>query len=544
MPKRDYYFPQRNLVDQNTSELVQRNNIPRSRFVGTKTRKTAFGAGILCPFLIDEVLPGDHLTYDVTAFVRMATALWPILDNQVIETFFFYTPSRILWANWKRFMGEQPTGPSDSIAFTVPIITLAAANVTVNSIYDHMGMPAQITAGQTIDVNALPFRAYNMIYNEWFRDQNIQTAAPINNADGPDNAVDYAMRRRGKSHDYFTSALPWPQKFTAPSVPVAGNAPIIGIGYDTGAGVTAGPYNAWETDKTAATSYANYQWTSQLNGLLVNMYAPGGGGQNKPLIYADLSQATGVAINTLRQAFMIQTLLERDARGGTRYTEQIFQQFGVRNPDYRLQRPEYIGGGRTPLVITPVAQTATGGGGLGSLGGVGTSAATGHHASYAATEYGYVIGIINVRSEISYQQGLHKLWTRSTRYDFYVPALAQLGEQAVLRQEIYCTGVNADDATVFGYQERWHEYRVMYSDVTGIMRSSYAGTLDAWHLAQNFSSAPVLDSTFILDSPPMTRVLAAGGASANQEYLADILIRRTAVRPVPTFSTPATLGRF
>lgn len=539
MPKHSYYLGSRKLVSQDDAALIQRARVPRSKFTNQFSRLTTFDAGYLVPFLVDELLPGDHVRYNITAYVRMATALFPIFSNQRLDTFLFFVPNRLTWSNWARFMGEQ-NDPSESINLTIPIIDLDGSEVLTGNIYDHFGLPnGNISGGQSIAVNALPFRAYNLIYNAWFRDQNIIASAATNvNAAGPDASGDYALRRRAKSHDYFTSALPWPQKFTPLQTLFTGTAPVIGIGFES-VGGTAGPINSFETP--GVRSYDFYQAANQAgpNRILIDSTSAVG----TPEIYADLAQATGVTINALRQAWLVQDLLERDARGGTRYTEIIRSHFGVISPDFRLQRPEYIGGGQTPINITPIAQTATGGGGLGALGGVG-SAAGGHAGSYAATEHGYVIGLINIRTELAYQQGLHKLWTRSTRYDFYFPSLAGLGEQAILRQEIFATGDNASDATVFGYQERWHEYRTRYSDVTGVFRSTVAGNIDEWHLAQIFSPAPTLSQAFIEDTPPMSRVLSAGAAADNQQYLADILINRTIVRPIPMYGTPATLARF
>lgn len=551
MPERDYYLPTRRLVSQNDAAMIESANVPRSKFTGSWTRKMTFGgdpagpttSGGLWPFLVEEVLPGDHMSYNMTAYVRMSTPLFPIFDNQRIDTHFFFVPNRILWTNWVKFMGEQAS-PTDSIAFTIPQLVSPVSGFLVGGLADHFGLPTvgQLTAGQTINVNALPFRAYLRIWQDWFRDQNVMPTAVINTGDGPDTTTDYFVRGRSKSHDYFTSALPWPQKFVAPTVPFTGLAPVTGIGVQfQGAGAAA---QNWMETLGATPLYGNALTTgaaTQPAALVVGIKATGAG---QPEIFADLSQATGVAINTFRQAFLVQSLLERDARGGTRYVELIRSHFGVTSPDFRLQRPEYIGGGQSPLQITPVAQTAPSATlPVGALGAAGTAVGS-HRASYAATEHGFIIGLISVRTELSYQQGVHKMWDRLTRYDYYWPALAGLGEQAILRKEIYATGVIADDDMVFGYQERWHEYRTRTSEVTGIMRSTAAGTLDAWHLAQRFTTPPTLSVSFLQDSPPMSRILAAGTLAAGQQYLADIMIERTAVRPVPMYGTPVNLGRF
>lgn len=534
-----YNLPQRRLVSQADAAMIQNANIPRSKFVGSWTRKTAFDAGYLVPFLVDECLPGDHMRYDITAYVRMSTPLFPLMDNQRIDTFIFFVPARILWTGWKKLMGEQQN-PSDSITSeVVPTIESNVGGAAVGSIYDHFGIPVQgqIAAGETIWCSALPLRAYNLIWNEWFRDENVTDSVPVYTGNGADPVNDYTLLRRAKAHDYFTSALPWPQKFTAPSLPLGGLAPIVGLGALAAAPAQAGPVSINET--SGATVYNSY-----LDGFTAgpSIAMRLNGGTGSPDIYADLSAVSGIAINTLRQAWMVQQLQERDARGGTRYTELIRNHFGVTNPDFRLQRPEYIGGGQTPLQITPIAQTApTTGVPLGALGAAGSGAGS-HSASYAATEHGYIIGLINIRTEISYQQGLHRLWTRQTRYDFYWPSLAGLGEQAILRREIYATGNDSNDAEVWGYQERWHEYRTRYSEVTGIMRSTAAGTLDNWHLAQKFTAAPGLNQTFLADDPPMARVLAAGNLATNQQYLCDILYKRTAVRPIPMYGTPSGIG--
>lgn len=538
MPREDYYLPNRQLVAQNDAAIIERPDIPRSRFTNAWTRKTTFDAGYLVPILVDEILPGDHMRYKITAYIRMSTPLFPIFDNQRVDTFFFFVPNRLLWENWAKFMGEQAT-PASSIAFTLPRLTNLANGYLPNSIMDHMGLPVagQIApGGDNRFPNALPFRAYNLIYNQWFRDQNVidSVTVPIDNGDDPH--ATYVLLKRAKSHDYFTGALPWPQKFTAPATPLSGHAPITGLGVNT-ANLIVVPAN-FTTTEVGSVSFANYFQDLDSN---IGLEATAAG---VPMVYANLAAATGVTINAFRQAFLVQSLLERDARGGTRYVELIRSHFGVTNPDFRLQRPEYIGGGQTSLQITPVAQTAEGTLPVGALGATGTAAGQ-HTASYAATEHGYIIGLINIRSEISYQQGTHKMWNRSTRFDFYFPALAQLGEQAILRKEIYTQGQGTDQ-NVFGYQERWHELRTRQSEVTGMFRSGITGTLDAWHLAEYFATAPTLSKDFIEDQSNtiLERVLAAAEAAENQQYLADILFQRSAVRPLPMFGTPALLGRF
>lgn len=535
-----YKLPSRKLVSQQDSAMIKRPDVPRSRFTGSWTRKTTFDAGLLVPFLLDEILPGDHVKYDATAYVRMATPKFPMFDNQRVDTFYFFVPNRLVWSNWKRFMGEQST-PASSISYTIPTVGMNSTHAIIQTggLGDYFGLPVgMVSSPETINVSALPFRAYNLIYNEWFRDQNLIDSATVSVSDGPDTNTLYSVRRRAKAHDYFTSCLPWPQKFTAPSVALGGLAPVTGLGTTASGTPQTGPYSIEETG--SATSYDYYYDGGTPGSIIMDADSSGG-----PQVYADLSAASGVAINTLRQAWLIQMLLERDARGGTRYTEIVRSHYGVTSPDARLQRPEYIGGGSSPINITPVANTYQDSANswvTATVGGAGTSAGS-HRASYAATEHGFVIGLINVRSELSYSQGVHRMWTRSTRYDFYWPSLAGLGEQAVLRQELYATGVDADDTAVFGYQERWQEYRTRPSEVTGLFRPKAGSNIDEWHLSQEFSTPPTLGQTFIEDTPPMSRVLAAGG-STNQQYLADILIRREAVRPIPMFGTPAAIGRF
>lgn len=535
-----YQGPQRRLISNDQVAMVPRREIPRSRFTHRRQVNTAFNAAQLIPFVVEEVLPADQWSFDVSAFVRMATPLFPMFDNQTVHTFFFFVPNRIVWTNWAQFMGEAPISGIAS-APSMPLVTSAGAGFLQRGLGDYFGLPVtntQVTG--TLAVQALPWRAYYAIWNAWFRDQNTQNALPY--AVDDSNAVEtaFGVTLRNKYHDYFTSVLPWPFKGNqAGGVPLSGSLPVQGIGF--GAGGVTGPTGTLRETGGVNTTYTWYSIETQQP----TYFRFSGSTSGYPQIFADLSSSGSMRIDDFRRAISIQTMYERDARGGTRYVEMIFEHFGVRNPDYRLQRPEYIGGGSSPMTITPVAQTApvAGGGTVGALGAAGTGMGM-HKASYAATEHGWIIGLINVQSQLSYQQGIHKKWSRVNRTDYYFPALSDLGEQAVLRQEIYATGNLGSDQTVFGYQERWAEYRYAQSMVTGVFRSAISGTLDAWHLSQYFLSAPVLSDTFLRDDPPMARVLAAGATASGQQFLANIEIAASVTRAMPTHSVPAALGRF
>lgn len=540
-------FKQRS-VDVHQFAMVPRADIPRSSFVRQSTHKTTFDAGYLVPVYVDEVLPGDTFKLKMTAFARMATPLYPLMDNLHLDSFFFFVPNRLVWSNWKKFMGEQ-ANPADSISFVIPQIVSKASGYDVNSLFDYFGLPTagQVTAAATVSHSALPLRAYNLIWNEWFRDENLQNSVTINTGDGPDLYTDYALLRRGKRHDYFTSALPWPQKGgTSVSIPLGTSAPVKGIGARTNAGWTAGAITSYESDGTSPTytSYKQIDPGAANSAFLVKEGSVAG----YPGIYADLSAATAATINQLRQSFQIQKLLERDARGGTRYTEIVRAHFGVISPDARLQRPEYLGGGSSPITVNPIAQTSATGvtGGstpVGTLAAMATVLAGGHGFTQSFTEHGHVIGLVNVRADLTYQQGLRRMWSRSTRYDFYFPAFAMLGEQSILNKEIYVTG-GANDSQVFGYQERWAEYRYFPSMITGLFRSTAAGTIDAWHAAQKFTALPTLNTTFIQDTPPISRIVAVGSSANGQQFLFDAFFDIKTVRPMPMYSVPGLIDHF
>lgn len=505
---------------------VPKVDIQRSVFNRDHGLKTTFDAGYLVPVFYDEALPGDTFTMDANGFGRLATPINPFMDNLYIETFFFAVPYRLIWNNWEKFCGEQDN-PGDSTDYLVP---QTSGTITNSTLYDYFGVPTDTS----LSFNNLCGRAYNLIYNEWFRDQNLQDSVTVDKGDGPDTLTDYTLLKRGKRHDYFTSALPWPQKGEAVSLPLGTEAPIAGtMAFDD------------------VPNTGNYAQIQDSNGNLKILSTQGA--QGDPLygrnisngtsyMYADLTEATAATINQLREAFQIQRLYEKDARGGTRYTEVIQSHFGVTSPDARLQRPEYLGGGKDRININPIAQTSSTDATTpqGNLSGYGTTGFTGHRFNKSFTEHSVVIGLACVFADLTYQQGLARHFSRQTRWDFYWPALAHLGEQAVLNKEIYAQGT-ADDNNVFGYQERYAEYRYKPSNVTGQMRSNFAQSLDTWHLAQDFGSLPALNASFIEENPPVDRVTAV------QNYpnlILDMFFKLKCARPMPTYGVPGLIDHF
>lgn len=507
---------------------VPKAEIPRSSFDRSSGYKTTFNSGLLIPFFIDECLPGDTFNVKMTAFARLATPIKPVMDNMYMETFWFAVPNRLVWENWQRFNGEQDN-PDDSTDFLIPVVDSDPAGYGELSIFDYMGLPTKIPSSYTH--SALWLRAYNLIWNEWFRDENLQDSVSVPKDDGPDPFTTYQLQSRGKRHDYFTSGLPWPQKGDSVQLPLGESARIA---TDVG---PIGDHAIWDTTQN---DYVNL--TSNTT------FLSGSGSTEDPLnvMYADLSTATAATINQIRQAFQIQKLLERDARGGSRYTEIIRAHFGVTSPDSRLQRPEFLGSGSSPINIHPVEQNTQDIDGpgantpQGNLAGFGTTTLINHGFTKSFTEHCVLIGLVNVRADITYQQGIDRMWRRQTRFDFYWPALSHIGEQAIESREIFLDGTPGD-ADVFAYQERYAEYRFKNSKITGLFRSNATASLDIWHLSQEFGTRPVLGDTFITDKPPIDRIVAV---PSEPQFLFDSVINMRCARPMPLYGVPGLIDHF
>ena len=509
-------------VMEHSFSQVPRAEIPRSTFDRSHGLKTTFDADWLVPIYVDDVMPGDTFRMNANFMGRLSTPLHPIMDNMFLETFFFFVPYRLIWDDFKKFHGER-VNPDDSIDYTVPVLANASGGITAGTIYDYMGIPQTIV--DRSEISALPFRAYNLIWNEWFRDQNLQDSVTVNTASGSDNGIGYGLLKRGKRHDYFTSALPSPQKGASVQLPLGSLAPV------TGAQGSATVINSGTGQEVRLLQSTTNQH------ILVD-----GNAYNGEQLYADLGDATAATINDLRLAFQTQRLLERDARGGTRYNELIRAHFGVTVPDFRVQRPEYIGGGSSMVNVTPVANTAGQSGDyVGQLGAMGTVSGS-HDWTYSAVEHGVIIGLANVRADITYSQGLERYWTKSTRYDFFYPVLAQIGEQAILGKEIYYDVGSGNDG-VFGYQERYAEYRYKPSRLTGLFSPLAAGSLDSWHLSEEFATRPALGDTFIQSNTgaPLDRAIAV---PSEPHFILDTYFNLKCVRPMPLYGVPGNLDHF
>lgn len=535
---------------------IPKAQIQRSVFDRGHGFKTTFNSGYLVPFLVDEVLPGDSYKVKLNFLARLSTPIVPTMDNLFLDTFFFFVPYRLIWKHWEQFNGQQDY-PGASTDYLVPQTTAPTdKGFDVGSLEDYFGLPTGIKG---IKANELAARAYNLIWNEWFRDENLQNPINISTqkeitqaSDLDDTGVgdtgftgQHKLLRRGKRHDYFTSALPWPQKGPGVEIGLAGNMDVTGTI----------PATAFKVNSSAP-AVANSLVADALNNGHRNVYYNAeAGGNNQQLsidvpsgsLTADLSSVTAATINSLRQAFQLQRLYERDARGGSRYTEILRSHFGVISPDSRLQRPEYLGGSESPVIINPVVQnSATGETGAstpqGNLAAFGLASSTSakHGFTKSFVEHGIILGLMNVRADLTYQQGIPRMFSRRTRFDFYWPVLAHLGEQAILNKEIYAQGTDADD-DVFGYQERYAEYRYFPSQITGELRSTYAQSLDVWHLSQKFDALPKLNADFIQDNPPVERMLAVQN---EPQFIFDSYIDMKCARPMPVYGVPGLVDHF
>ncbi len=520
------------MKSQHEFSQVPRADIPRSSFNLSHGLKTTFDVDYLIPILVMDIIPGDTFNLRASFFMRLATPLHPILDNMYCDTHWFFVPYRTIWDNFEKFHGAQDD-PGDSIVFTIPVIS-TGLTISVGDLADYMGLPLNFASANSADVSVLPFRAYRKIYNEWYRDENLINSVTWVSDNGPDTNSEHGATDvpliRGKRFDYFTSCLPNPQKGTAVSMPLGSLARIHTASDELALiGIYSDAQSAYRAMETAGTSLTVDTVTAT----------------EAQSMYADLSTATAATINDIRLAFQTQRLLERDARSGTRYVETLKAHWGVTSPDHRLQRAEFLGGGSTAINVTPVAQTSgqptpAAEDKLGNLAGFGTVSGT-HSFSKSFVEHGVLMGICNVRGDLTYSQGIDRYWRKQTRYDFFYPVLSGIGEQSVLNSEIWSDG-SANDDLVFGYQERYGEYRFANNRLSSLMRPDATGTLASWHVSEDFATLPTLGATFIAANlgVPLDRAIAI---STEPHFIADFYFDIKAARPMPVYGIPGNLDR-
>lgn len=543
--------------------------ITRSRFKRDQDIKLTFDAGQLIPFYVDEVLPGDTFSIDNVGLIRMSTPIFPVMDNCYLDYYYFYCPNRILWEHWKEFMGEVTDEPwVQETEYTIPQLKIKGGTAEnkfpmENSILDYMGIPTKII-GETgeLDVNALPIRAYVKIWNEWFRDQNVDNPAINSNKDanetyqdsGKDATLETILQEAYKGgrplpvnrfHDYFSSTLPSPQRSAeSVKIPMLGNAPVKiynDKGLTTQMTLTGTSKSHAVTNLNANIAGQSIDGQGPMSGTVAQQ--TGTIGATTGYMGAELDNITGATINQLRQAFQVQKYFEELARGGSRYREQIYSLFRTRISDKTAQIPEYLGGDRIMINMSQVVQTS-GTTEVSPQGNVSAMSVTGFGKSAftkSFDEHGFIIGVCCVRHDRTYQQGLERMFSRRNKLDYYFPVFANLGEQAVLKKELYAQGTATDDEA-FGYQEAWADYRMKPDRICGAFRSNATGTLDSWHYGDNYASTPALSQEWMKEgSAEITRTLAIENKVNEPQFIADFLVKNTTVRPMPMYSIPGLI---